>query len=312
MAAANNFVLLSSSPLQPVTKATQAQQHASISSSPALPSLSQLLSRKSCTTSTTMGRGPLPQDAVVSFKSASSLLQDSQSADDSHHTAGNGDNGAEASPVVPSAEEPIMKKARRPAKDKEPIKGKKSKASATKATSARRTSKSLLGSADIDPVTRPRDKKSREPAQTHIEGSKVTKIGSVNGPLGDSKLKSKAKNSSEIGKKSTKPLVEVKEAAPFACSEPVDLCLDGTIRRRSDWTPVKDTGDGSTMSKDESAHTRAPLDQGTPATSKCSNYFENLLEDYGYDHTSASVKETSEVSRTPTGEALTKRRKVEV
>ena len=215
-----------------------------------------------------------------------------------------------------------MKKARRPAKEKmEPMKVKKSKASTTKATSARRKSKNHLQSVDVDPITdvvaegtitEPRDKKSREPAQTKIKKSKVTKVGSVNGPFGDSQLKNNAKRSSKINKESTEPLVEVKEVAPPACSEPQDLCLDDAIRRRNNWTPVKDTGNGFTTIDDERGQTQAPLDQGTPATSKRINYFENLLGDYGYAHTSASLKESSEVSRNPNGEAVTKRRKLEV
>lgn len=320
MAAA--FVLLTSSPLQPTTKANLSKQHASTSSSPAPPSLLQLFSQKNSSTTSAMEKSLLPKDAVVSFKSASSLLRSSPSADESICTPDNEENVAEASPVVLSAKEPITKKTRQPAKDKmEPMKVKKSKASTTKDTSARRKSKNHLRSADIDPITAvvagrmiaaPRDKKGKEPAQTKIKKSKVTKVGSANGPFGDPQLKSKAKRSSKISKESTEQLAEVKEAAPLACSEPQDLCLDDAIRRRNNWTPVKDTGNGSTKINDERAHTQAPLDQGTPATSKRINYFENLLGEYGYAHTSASLKESSEVSRNPTGEALTKRRKVEV
>ena len=309
MAAANAFVLLSSSPLQPTTKATLSKQHASTSSSSPLPSPSQLLSRKTCNTNSAMERNSLPKEAIVSFKSASGLLRRSQSADESICSPGIEQKVAEASPMASSAKEPIMKKARRPAKDKmEPMKVKKPKASATKAPSARKKSTDVVGGGM---VAEPPDKKSRDPAQTKIKKSKITKVGSVNGPFGDSQLKTEAK-SRKIDKESTEPLAEAKEAASCTCSERQDLCLEDATRRRNNWTPVKDTGHDFMMINDEMANTRAPLDQGMPATSKGNNYFENLLGDYGYTHTNASLKESSEVSRNPTGEALTKRRKVEV
>ena len=321
MAVANAFVLLSSSPLQPTAEATQSTQHTCISSSPALPSPSQLLSRKICTPSTTMGRSPLHKDAVVSFRSASSLLRRSQSVDDSNYTADNEEEVVKASTVEPIAEKSIVKKALRPVKDKkEPMKVEKTKAPATKAT-ARRKSKIHFESADIGHITavvagrvisEPQDKKSREPAQTKIKNSKVTKVGSVNGPFGDSKLKGKAKRISKVDKEFTEASREVKETTPLMCSEPQDLCLDDAIRRRNIWTPVKDTGNGITMTNDDKTHTQAPLDQGTPAISKCIDEFANSLGDYVYAHTSASLEENCKASRNPTGEALTKRRKVEV
>ncbi|KAL8797067.1 MAG: hypothetical protein Q9195_000838 [Heterodermia aff. obscurata] len=302
--------------------ATQSKQYASMPSSPPLPSPSQLLSRKISSTTSAMERSSLAKEAVVSFKSASSLLRRSQSADESTCTPNNEEKVAEASPVIPSAEEPIVKKTRRPAKDKkEPMKVKNSKASATKVTSARRTSKNHVPSADIDSITvivagrviaEPRDKKRREPAQTKIKKSKVTKVGSVNGPFGDSELKSKARRSSKIDKEFTEPLVKLKEAAPLACMESQDLCSDDVVRRRSSWTPVKDTGNGSTIINSERAQTQGLLDQDTPVISKRINNFENLAGDYGYTHSSASLKESSKVSRNSTGEALTKRRKIEL
>ena len=310
MAAANTFVLLSSSPLQPTAKATLSKQHASISSSSPLPSPSQLLSRKTCDTTSVMERNSLPKEAIVSFKSASGLLRRSQSADQSICSPDIEEKVAEASKKVSSAKEPIMKKARRPAKDKmEPMKVKKPKGSASKATSARRKSADVVAGRM---VAEPQDRKSREPAQTKIKKSRVTKVGSVNGPFGDAKLKSEAKRSRKIDKESAEPLAEVKEAAPLTCSGPQDLCPDEATRRRNNWTPVKDTGNDFTMINDERANTPASLDQGTPATSKGNNYFENLLGDYGYAHTNAFLKESSKLSRNPTGEALTKRRKVEV
>ena len=322
MAAANAFVLLSSSPLEPIADTAQSKQNTGISSSPLLLSPSQLLSRKAYSMSSAMERNTISREAVVSFESTSGLLRRSQSADYSNRTAVNEKKVAGASPVDPSAENASVKKALQSAKDKkEPAKVKKSKASAAKATSTRRKSKDDPGPAKIDnitdaaverPISELRDRKSKEPTQTKIKKSKVTKVGSVNGPFGDTKLKSKAKKISETDKESNESLAKAEGATPLTCSRPQDLCLDDALRRRNNWTPVKDTGNDSTTINGETAHTRAPSNEGTPATSKRINHFDNLRADYGYSHTSASAKETSEASRTSTGEALTKRRKLEV
>ena len=210
--------------------------------------------------------------------------------------------------MLPSAKEPIKKKVRRPVKDKmEPMKVKKSKESAAKPTSARRKSKN-----HVDPIPEIRDRKSREPAQTKIKRSKVTKVGSVNGSFGESKLKSNAKRSSKIDNEPTEPLAEFKEAALPACSESQDFRPNDAIRRRNNWTPVQDTGNDFTIISHGEANTQAPLDQDTTAASTCMDHFDKLVGAYGYAPTSASLEESPKAPRNPTGEALTKRRKVEV
>ena len=215
--------------------------------------------------------------------------------------------------MVPSAKEPMKKKVRRPVKDKmEPMKVKKSKGSAAKATSARRKSKNHLPSTEIDPIPETRDTKSREPAQTKLKRSKVTKVGSVNGSFGGFKLKSNAKRSSKIDNEPTEPLAGFKEAALPACSESQDFRPNDAIRRRNNWTPVQDTGNDFMIINHEEANTQAPLDQDTPAASKRMDRFDKLVGTFGYAPTSASHEESPRALRNPTGEALTKRRKVEV
>ena len=326
MAAADAIVLLSSSPPRNVNT-TPPRQHAAMSSSPALPSPSDLFSRKPYRPSSA-GRGILiPKDAALGFASASSLLRHSQAVD-----AVNDDDDTAKNPRTPVTEsrtkEPSKEAAETrtavikaaPKTRKESSETKRAKAPAKKAGLPKRKSGDRTDSVNPndsirpaveEPRSKPRAAKIKETTQTTIKKTKVTKVGSANEFTKDLKSKRSTKKSSDIDATTTKPSVSEKEKTSTTRDEPLDLCIEEAVRRRTDWTPTKDTRDAFVAIEDNEA-TLTIADQGTPATSKRINHFGNLLGDYGYANVTTSVKETSEITRTSTGEALTKRRKVEV
>ncbi|KAG7006983.1 structure-specific endonuclease subunit slx4 [Physcia stellaris] len=273
MAAADAIVLLSSSPPQRNVNTTPLTQHATMSSSPALPSPSDLFSRKTYRPSSA-GRGnPIPTDTALGF-----------------------------------------------ANQKDSSETKRAKAPGKKATLAKRKSGDKTKSTDPndsvltvveEPTSKPRVTKIKETTQTTIKKTKVTKVGSANGYTKDSKSKRATKKSSDIAVTTTEPSVTEQGKTSTARDEPLDLCVEEAVRRRTDWTPTKDTRDAFVGTKD-SEGTLTIVDQGTPATSKRINHFGNLLGDYGYANITSSVTATSEIKRASTGEALTKRRKVEL
>lgn len=327
MAAADAIVLLSSSPPQRNVNTTPPRQHAAMSSSPALPSPSDLFSRKICRPSSA-GRGSLiPKDAALGFASASSLLRHSQTvdaADDDNNKANNTQTLVTASRAQDSSKEAAETRIAAikavPKTRKESSETKRAKAPAKKATLPKIKSGDQTDSADPnnsvrpmveDPTSKPRVTKIKETTQTTIKKTKVTKVGSANGFTKDVKSKRATKKSSDIGVTTTELSVTEKEKNSTARDEPLDLCIEEAVRRRTHWTPTKDTKDAFVGIEDNEG-TLTIVDQGTPATSKRINYFGNLLGDYGYPNITSSVKATSEITRTSTGEALTKRRKVEV
>ena len=113
-------------------------------------------------------------------------------------------------------------------------------------------------------------KKRRNPVQTTIKKTKVTKILSPSVDSVYSKAKSK------------------------------------TVPRREDWTPVKDTDSSFVQIEDEDSTPKTAMQ-----ASKTAPDFGTLLGNYGYSH-NASNSNATDTLRTSTGEAVTKRRKLEV
>lgn len=328
MAAAEAIVLLSSSPPQRNINTTPPRQHAHMSSSPTLPSPSDLFSRKIYRPSSVSRGSSIPRNAALGFASASSLLRHSQAVDAS--AAHDDDKANNANTLVTESKaQELSKEAAEsrttavkvaPKTRKESSETKRAKAPAKKVTLPKR--KSIDRTESVDPIdsvrpvveeltSKPRVRKTKETTQTTIKKTKVIKVGSANGSTKDLKCKRATKKSSEIDVTTAEPSVTEKEKTPPGRDKPLDLCIEEAIRRRTDWTPTKDTRDGF-VGIEGSASASTSVDQGTPATSKRITHFGNLLGDYGYANITTSVKETSEFTRSSTGEALTKRRKVEV
>ena len=294
-----------------------------------MPSPSQLLVRNAPHSVAGLRGSPIPKDAVAGFASASSLLRNSQplEAPASHKDS--------KVPVEPSKElkantkvkEPVKKRARKSATGavavqgngeevKQPRKPQTSKAKfkipaglKNEAVKAVDVSTSLEVVAE-EKKSKPRARKSKEPTQTTIKKSKVTKLGSATSAVGELKGTGKTKKRRD-SEAAVEPLLKEKAAVCVEREEGRDLCLDEAPRRRADWTPTKDTSrdlmnvEGIEGGKSEALDGN---DQSTPKATENINGFGDLLGDYAYAH----IKSSTKIARSVSGEALTKRRKVEV
>ena len=289
-----------------------------------MPSPSQLFLTKAHNVTSGLRGSPIPKDAVAGFASASSLLRNSQSLELSANDKDKTKEPSKDLKANTKAKEPAKKRARKSATAKEdgdevkkPRKPQTSKAKfkvpAGLGSEATKTAE-LNASLDLvaeETKSKPRAKKTKEPTQTTIKKSKIIKVGSATSVVGgDSKSAGKTRKSRD-SEAAVEPSVKEKEAVHVERERGQDLCLDEAPQRRADWTPTKDTGkalvdvEGIDGGKSEVLHEK---DQSTPMPPQNTNGFGALLGDYAYAH----IKSSTKISRSVSGEALTKRRKVEV
>ena len=322
--AATNAIVLSSSPLQAIIEPWG--QHAARSSSPAMPSPSQLFVSNSNYVPGGLRGGPSPNNVVAGFASASSLLRNSQSlaAPTSHKDSKEPLESSKELKVNTKVKEPAKKRARKSASatvvaqevGEEVKKSRKPQTSKAKFKVPPGLGNEATRAADINASleevaektkSKPRARKSKEPTQTTIKKAKITKVGSATSIAGESKTIGKTKkprDSKAAVESSVKAAVVEREGGR-------NLCLDEAPRRRAEWTPTKDTSkplgkvEGDEGGKSEVLDGN---DQSTPKAAQDVNGFGTLLGDYAYAH----VKSSTKIARSVSGEALTKRRKVEV
>lgn len=327
--AATNAILLLSSPLRPTLERDLSKKHTAISSSPAMPSPSQLFSRNAPSLVCGTRGTPIHEDAVAGFASVSSLLRNSQSIDSLAKLDGSAVKHAKVSASNQEAEKPQKRKP----KEAPIVVGSALKegndAQAIKILRKPRTSKAKAdasvkhGTETVRPVevnsgsevvadkakSKPRIRKSKEPTQTTIKKNKVIKVGTISTTLGGSKCTGKKKKVC-ADEEVVEPSAANKELVSIERKEAIDLCLDEAIRRRTNWTPIKDTSNGFVNLDGSEGDISGPLDQGTPKTIEKIKDFGDLFGDYA--HISSSTRQVPEIMRSLSGEALTKRRKVEV
>lgn len=164
---------------------------------------------------------------------------------------------------------------------------------------------------EIQDSVKKRVGKSKGETQSKIGKGSITKPGALN----NKKIKSVA--SAKKPKKTDESVAhtsinEKEKIYPFG-EEPLDLGLIEAIKRRKDWTPIKDTL-RHTSRLEEGGTTPcaglAPGDcvSGQPAPSG----FDNLLGDFGYARDDTSLSTHLEKTRETDGQTSTKRRKIEV
>ena len=97
--------------------------------------------------------------------------------------------------------------------------------------------------------------------------------------------------------------------APVTQAVDITMGLDAAVRRRRDWTPVEDTVEDLVA-----PHSMGETPEGVSATIGESHFdlLKNLVGDYGYAHEISAVTTKPGIARRSSGEALTKRRKLEV
>lgn len=155
--------------------------------------------------------------------------------------------------------------------------------------------------------------KTKGKSQSKIEGRRITKPG-VTRVSANKKGKS-ASSTTKAPQDDTTPTDSLKQKAKTleAKEAPLDLLLAEAVRRRKAWTPPKDTPkEALDLRKLGRELDETLVLEGTEPRKSASGSFENLLNDFGYAGNGEGSLMTSEHSRSINGEAVTKRRKIEV
>lgn len=333
--AAANLVVLSSSPLHDVLQSTPPSKAcAAMSSSPGLPSPS-IFFLKGRPQLGTASRGSLIRnDAVAGFRSASTLLQQSQANSTSKFAASPGANSVSKGELGNNAiREPVADERRIQAGPKG--KGaladapRQRKAPAAKKPLAEIAAAVVIESSPIIVTKKTSSAKVKEPAQTKIKKGKVTKAATAGSKRKDG-IKARATEAEDdngvLARKGSTSSAEsdhknelagnvhgpvLREGQnPLSENISVPLGLTEATKRRKAWTPVKDTSDGFTII--DSAEATPVGKYVSTAREPQPRNFANLLGDYSLPQPVTTATTKPAITRTSSGEALTKRRKVEV
>ena len=286
-----------------------------MSSSPNLPSPSQLFAKKSAYITNDSSATSRSNSPLIGFTSASELLRQAE--------------------ALEQGKDGLIEK-RKELGEKEDLQNRDKKAAVLKKLSVEKGDSTTIvkktrapkktpaepdkGTALIDGTTAPlgekpsacgepekkQKKKSKGDAQTKIGKSRIVKPGTT----------AKKTKIDASARKFKKPNLSTVRAAPkkneeffSPDEEPLDLELVEAIRRRRNWTPIKDTIQILSPAEKVETESRAPHASGVPVTA--SSGFENLIGDYAYarnEDSLSGLKKTRDLD----GQALTKRRKVEV
>ena len=157
-------------------------------------------------------------------------------------------------------------------------------------------------------MTKPKGK-----SQSKIEGRRITKPGVTR--VSVNKKRKPTSSTIKPPQGDTAPTDSSKQKAKtlVAREAPLDLLLAEAVRRRKAWTPPKDTPQEALDLRKLGTELDETLAlEGTEPRKAASGGFENLLDDFGYAGKGEGSLMTSDHSRNMHGEAVTKRRKIEV
>lgn len=155
-------------------------------------------------------------------------------------------------------------------------------------------------------------KKRNADLQSKIEGTRITKPGVIRATAG--KKGNPASSSTKSPQDNTSgPTHPSKQKTNIAAKEPLELLLAEAVRRRKAWTPPKDTP----LEVPHVEKLKGALNENLTLESQefrktSSGGFDNLLGDFGYADQEEGWCISSDQCRSTNGEALTKRRKLEV
>ena len=311
-------------PTTPVCITTTLGSRTAASSSPTLPSLSQILSQRNVALTSNIQASPLPNTASLGFISAADLLRTSKSSDQSAVSSTNGDINHTDKSARAEIKEACSKREKYRGDLQQDVQSEKLKVQITKSggRSARANSKvNVTNVLDKHSVAdnrvyttgKAREKKCADKDQSRIKKPKITKPGA-----GDRALKPPKRPIKEKKSKSRNDLQDAQLKADGHVTITSIECDDGwgleeALKRRKDWTPVKDTAPKEFEFKDAgTAWSSLILTSGSPKAEVSNVRSSNLLDSFGYP-TSDQFTITKPLStRTSDGEGLIKRRKIEV
>lgn len=161
-------------------------------------------------------------------------------------------------------------------------------------------------------VKKPRARKSKDESQTTIQKGKVTKPATAGDSVQPKKVKGSAR--SKNAKTTDENHGSDAKVKDFSLTRDViPLCLDEATRRRKDWTPPRDTVPTSTdVAAPKELLTSMHDSAQAVAVEAPSRDLTGLLINYNYPHGHADVIPDPARLRTSQGEALSKKRKIEV
>ena len=260
---------------------------------------------------------PIPTDAVTGFASASTLLRRSRPV---HSTNGSGlsvdydlqnsDRLTEQEPkdlaIDPKKPPPAFKKPRVITETRLQAVQERVSSVATVPTA------NVAEDADILAPKNSRKKKSKNESelQMTIKKAKVTKPGSVRSRK---KAVGQVKKAKEVAPAPFQPPASTQEEDLAAKKEFRDLCLEKAITRRREWTPCEDTAPDPAPQNDSEISVGPALSKDIPLANEPSIAgFGNLLGDYSFAQKEDSLVVISESTRQGNGEAIVKRRKIEL
>lgn len=319
---ATDIPILLSSPLHQTIATTPPNGlQVPMSSSPMLPSPSQLFAKKSLVKSSIPVReGLVSNRSVTGFTSASTLLRQEQTVE----TLGAIINKKLKEPVVKNFQErdhtrnvnPIIET------NDDIFSGKKAETDVIIHLKSGNDADFAVG--DLRTLEKPvvskpnakekkSTKKGKNETQSKIKKGKIIKPGIISGATGDKAELVKAANLLKDSNQ-TKVSASSKKGQKYpAGREPLELLLVEAVKRRKAWTPVKDTIKGFSPSEPietlQSVH--FDPDQCAPEPVR-SPVFDILLDDYKCAQQNDGSMLSLEQTRAVNGEALTKRRKIEV
>jgi len=212
--------------------------------------------------------------------------------------------------AIPLEEEgTVTKKPRAPRK--KPAAGGTDKKALDKAHESH-TTKSIY-SPDPPVVKKRHTRKSQDEGQTKIKKARITKPGTTDNAAKAKKTAkgSKTKKTDETTEKGGVALAKGKEKVSAASDE--SLNLDEAVRRRRDWTPVKNTIPNLACLEDDEASPETVLaSELHPRNDLLAVQLENLLVDFGYAQQGDVLVAGPSITRNTNGKGLIKRRKVEL
>ena len=173
----------------------------------------------------------------------------------------------------------------------------------------------LAKDSDTLPPKKSRKKKSKDEGetQTKIKKTKITKPGAA-------RSTDKPKKAASTTKKPKEPIATLAELPVGTQAEDAqareefrELCLEKAIPLRREWTPVRDTMQAPNHSDDvERSTASAPCSDAPPAKVLPVACIGKLLGDFGFAQKDDGSAPAFEVTRKVDGEAMVKRRKIEL
>lgn len=319
---ATDIPILLSSPLHQTIATTPPNGlQVPMSSSPMLPSPSQLFAKKPLVKSSIHVReGLISNHSVTGFTSASTLLRQEQTVE----TLGAIINKKLKEPVVKNFQERDHTRTINPIVETNDdiFSGKKAETdiiihvkSGNDADFAVGDSRTLEKPAVSKPNAKEKKstKKGKNETQSKIKKGKIIKPGVISDATGDKAGLVKAANLLKDSNQ-TKVGASSKKGQKYpAGREPLELLLVEAVKRRKAWTPVKDTIKVFSPSEPIETLQSVHFDPDQCASESVrSSVFDILLDDYKCAQQNDGSMLSLEQPRVVNGEALTKRRKIEV